>query len=195
MQWEKNKGVIWTINYDENSSFLKAPCFFHSSQANCFSWKLNSTREKRVISLNKWRCLTVRMKKRAEYKPLWTWCFPLSLQAGVLKCRGKPTIILREHVLKGTSSSKIRNRPTELEIQLLISAFTNFNWLYFLTCLPFCDITSALLLLFGFFFFFFLLCFQVYWSCGSNSWKVMGDNQFSIVMVLVQHYWFKGYKS
>lgn len=41
--------------------------------------------------------------------------FP-SLQAGVLKFRGRPAIVLRKHVLKGTSSSKIRNRPTELGI-------------------------------------------------------------------------------
>lgn len=46
MQWGNNKGVIWIINYDENRSFLKATCVFHSLQANCFIWKLNSARKK-----------------------------------------------------------------------------------------------------------------------------------------------------
>lgn len=46
MEWGENKGVIWIINHGENSSLLKATCLFHSLQANCFTWKLNSAREK-----------------------------------------------------------------------------------------------------------------------------------------------------
>lgn len=75
--------------------------------------------------------------------------------------------------------------------------FTNFSWLFFVSCLPFCDITSGILFVCWFWLslIFFLLCFQVYWSCGSSSWKVIGDGQFCIVMVPLQHSWIRGDKS
>lgn len=69
MQWEKNKGAIWIINHDENSSFLRATCPFHSLQANCFSWKLNSAREKLSDFFKQMTLLNIpRMKKMQSVK-------------------------------------------------------------------------------------------------------------------------------
>lgn len=125
------------------------------------------------------------------------WRFSLSLQAGILKCRGKPTVILKRHVLKGTSCSKIKNRLSykfTSSYQCSQTSVGSSSWVV-------SHFVISLLLFFLFvccfwlFLIFFLLCFQVYWSCGSSSWKVIGDGQFCIVMVPLQHSWIRGDKS
>lgn len=124
------------------------------------------------------------------------WCFSLSLQAGILKCRGKPTVILERHVLKGTSCSKIKNRLSykfTSSYQCSQTSVGSSFWAvshFVISLLLFCCFCW-----FWLFLILFLLCFQVYWSCRSSSWKVIGDGQFCIVMVTLQHGWIRGGKS
>lgn len=67
MEWGGgNKGVIWIINHAENSSFLKAACLFHSLQANCFTWKLNSAREKLSNSFKQMTLLNILGMKKMQ---------------------------------------------------------------------------------------------------------------------------------
>lgn len=123
-----------------------------------------------------------------------------------IKCSRKPTLLLREHVIKGTSCSKSRNRlhykfsPSYHVHKLQLACLAELSsilWYHFclrflLFCFWFCCFVSPVLPCFPVYC---IVSLLTYWPCGSRSWKVIAGGQFSIVVVLLQHNWLKGDKS